>query len=48
MAPELLPVEEALAGVLRGAATDALVVVRESVEALPAGAPVEPWLLDRP
>lgn len=46
--PELLPVEEALAGVLRVAATEAIAVVPESAQALPAGAPVELWLLDRP
>lgn len=44
----LIPVEEVLAGVLRFAATAAIAVVPESMEALPAGAPVEPWWLGRP
>ncbi len=43
-----MPVEEALAGVLRVAATDAIAVVPESLEALPAGTPVESTWLDRP
>lgn len=46
--PLLTPVEETLAGVLHFAATAAVAVVPESVEALPAGAPVEPWWLGRP
>jgi len=43
---ELLAVEGALAPAV--AAADARARMPESVEALPAGAPVELWWLDRP
>jgi len=45
---QVRPVEGTLAGVLRVAATAAIAGVPESLEALPAGTPVELWWLDRP